>query len=241
MAGRPQPPRLDNMTSSQRSAPPARLRIMTQGPVPDSEREYAREKVLRVSRLARRPVLDAHAELRQEANPSLERPAIAKATLDVGGRRVRAHVVARDMHEAIDLLEARLRQRLRTLVERERALVHEGAAQAGGEWRHGDLASHRPEFQSRAVEEREVRRVKSLSPTPLTPDQAALEMTALSYDFFLFHDAASGVEIMLYRGADGHLVLKGKTAGDPGPFDVDPISPRTDASRGSRRAPQPQR
>ena len=207
------------------TSPLSDLRLMTRGTVCESEREYARLKVLEASRSASRPVLDAHAELRQESNPSLERPAIAKAALDVSGRQVRAHVAAESMREAIDLLEASLRRQLRTLAERERERVHDGAVPAVGEWRHSDLSSHRPEFHSRAVAEREVRRVKSLAPRQLTPEQAALEMTALSYDFFLFHDATSGGDSLLYRAADGGLSLMIQAAGDPGPFDVDPSSP----------------
>jgi hypothetical protein len=95
---------------------------------------------------------------------------------------------------------------LRTLAERERGGVHEGAMPAAGEWRHSDLPGHRPEFHPRAVAEREVRRVKSLAPTQLTPEQAALEMTALSYDFFLFHDATSGADSLLYRAAEEAVV-----------------------------------
>ena len=198
---------------------------MTQGAVDESTRDYARLKVLAASRTASRPVLDAHAELRQEPNPSLARPAIAKATLDVSGRRVRAHVAAESMREAIDLLEAGLRRQLRALSERERERVHEGREPAAGEWRHSDLPSDRPMFRPRAVAEREVRRVKNLAPARLTPEQAALELTALSYDFFLFHDATSGADSLLYRAAGGGLVLMIQAAGNPGPFEVDPIAP----------------
>jgi ribosome-associated translation inhibitor RaiA len=210
------------MTSRQ---PTSDLRLMTRGAVDESAREYARVKVLEASRSASQPVLDAHAELRQESNPSLERPAIAKATLDVGGRRVRAHVAAESMREAIDLLEASLRQQLRTLAGRERERVHEGKVPVPGEWRHSDLPSDRPVFWPRAVPEREVRRIKSLAPAKLTPEQAALEMTALSYDFFLFHDATSGGDSVLYRAADGRFVLKIQAPGDPGPFAVDSLAP----------------
>lgn len=216
------------MMTSQRTPSdrtPSDLRLMTRGAVHESDCEYARMKVLEAARSASRPVLDAHVELRQESNPSLERPAIAKATLDVGGRHVRAHVAAESMREAIDLLEARLRRQLRTRAERDRERVHEGAVPTAGEWRHGDLPSHRPEFQPRAVAEREVRRVKSLAPTPLTAEQAAHEMTALSYDFFVFDDATSGAGSLLYRAEDGRLVLMVQASDGTEPFEVDARSP----------------
>ncbi len=197
------------------------LRILTRGPVSEADRAYASEKVTAVARLAPRTVLDVHVELRREANPSLERPAIAKATLAVGGRSVRAHVAARGMREAIDLLDARLRERLGELAGRERAHIHRGAVPHSGEWRHGDQTSHRPEFRPRSAEKGEIRRVKRVSPDRLTPQQAALEMGARSYEFFLFADATSEADSLLYRGADGRLVLVTQVAGDPGPFAVD--------------------
>jgi ribosome-associated translation inhibitor RaiA len=77
-----------------------------------AEREYARTKVARVAKRARGPILFAKVDLHDEANPSWSRPAQAKAVLDVNGSVVRAHVGAPTLHEAIDLLEARLLHRL---------------------------------------------------------------------------------------------------------------------------------
>lgn len=202
---------------------PEELRLVTRGSVSEAESEYAREKLWRAVRDAPRPVLDAHAELRREVNPSLDRPAIAKVTLDVGGRRVRAHVAARGMYEAVDLLEARLTQQLRSFGDLQRA--HDAGVPASGEWRHADVLRDRPEFHPRPVEEREIRRTKAASPVPLTPDEAALEMVSLSYSFFLFHDATSGAESVLYRRAEGELALMRQSVGDSGGFDVDPAQP----------------
>jgi ribosome-associated translation inhibitor RaiA len=82
---------------------------------------YAREKVAHVARLAPGPVLLARVRLARAADPGVERPAMAQATLDVDGRLVRAHAAARRMHEAVDLLEARLRDRLEHLASHRRA------------------------------------------------------------------------------------------------------------------------
>lgn len=199
------------------------LRLVTRGVVSQQERDYAREKLWRAVQDAPRTVVDAHAELRHEANPSLDRPAIAKATLDIGGRRLRAHVAAASLREAVDLLEARLTQQLHTFCERQRA--HEAGERATGVWRHVDQLRDRPEFHPRPLDEREIRRSKAVSPLPLSPEEAALEMESLSHSFFLFHDATSGSESVLYQRADGELALMRQSPGHAGGFEVDPAQP----------------
>ena len=57
------------------------------------------------------PVLFARVDLRLFSDPARERPADAKASLDVNGSLVRAHVAAATITEAVDLLDARLRER----------------------------------------------------------------------------------------------------------------------------------
>ena len=67
-----------------------------------------------------RPVLFARLLLEMEPDPALERPAVAKATVDVSGRLVRAHVARPTMDEAIDLLTDRIRDGIRLIHERRR-------------------------------------------------------------------------------------------------------------------------
>jgi adenosine/AMP kinase len=83
------------------------VHVTARGQVSERARHAAEEKLAKLARLAPRPVLFARATLVREADPALERPAIAKATMDVSGRIVRAHVAAPEMSEAIDLLVVR--------------------------------------------------------------------------------------------------------------------------------------
>lgn len=85
------------------------------GPVTSTERAYAERKVARVQRFAPAPVLFTNIELRAETDPGLERPALAKATVDVNGHCVRAHADATTMFAAVDALAARLRRLLEDL------------------------------------------------------------------------------------------------------------------------------
>ncbi|MGZ4482647.1 MAG: sigma 54 modulation/S30EA ribosomal C-terminal domain-containing protein, partial [Gaiellales bacterium] len=145
----------------------------------------------------------ARVRLRRDADPALQRPAIAKASLDVNGRLVRAHVAAAGMHEAIDILEERMRRRLDELARRDEGRYHETGEASEGEWRHGDLPTQRPEFFPRPADERRIIRHKTPPLGAMTPERAALEMMLLDHDFLLFLDAESGREAVVYRATEG--------------------------------------
>lgn len=181
--------------------PQVALHLSTHGPVERNDVAYARDKVSHLFKMAGRPVLHASVRLIEETDPARERCAIAEATLNVDGRFARAHVAAPTMHEAVDLLEARLRRRLLMLSERAEAkhLRHRGE----GEWRHGDLPSHRPQYYQRPIDEREIIRRKTFELGALSIDEAAFEMELLAHDFFLFTELDGGVDTVLYQRRDG--------------------------------------
>ena len=169
--------------------------------------DYAREKIRRLGRLTRRPVLHASIKLSQHCDPSIERPVIARANLDVDGRLVRAQVEGATPREAVDLLAAALRHRL------ERAAAHwearRGAvpSDAPHEWRHESEPAHRPSYFPRAVDERRVVRRKSFAMQPCTVDEAVAEMELLDYDFHLFIEKGTAASAVLYRsGPTGYRV-----------------------------------
>jgi ribosome-associated translation inhibitor RaiA len=181
--------------------------VATHGPIGEHAAAYAEEKVRRACHLAPAPVLFARVALACHRNRSLERPYTAKATVDVGGRLVRAHVAAASATEAVDALESRLRRQLTDLGERREAHRRTGRAQAG-EWRHGSLPAHRPEFFQRPPEERRVVRRKSYALAALTPEEAARELHLLDHDFHLFTDLVSADEAVVYRRPDGELGIQ---------------------------------
>jgi hypothetical protein len=186
---------------------------------------HALEVVERVSALAPRRVLAGRLTLEQAQDPAVERPAVVKVTLDVGGRPVRAHVAGRELDEAIDLLESRLRRNLRHLAESERARRRKARIPLEGEWSHGDLATARPSWFPRPVEERKVRRRKTYALAELLPEEAALELSVLDYDFHLFSNRETAEENVVYRRSDGTLGLLQPTPGAtarPVPFEADP-------------------
>ena len=179
------------------------VQVSSKGAVSHEVREYARAKLVRTAAHARRPVLRAHVHLRLDPNPALDRPAIANAQVDVSGRLVCGHVAAREMREAVDLLDGRIRRGLETLAGRDEGRYHEPGTATPGEWRHGDLATRRPEFFPRPAEEREIIPRTTPAQGAMAEEVAILEMALLDQDFLLFADADSGDDACVYRRSDG--------------------------------------
>ncbi|KUN89505.1 integrase [Streptomyces bungoensis] len=194
-----------------RSAPQQapEIQVETQGEMPPGAAEYAQEKVRALTGRTREPVLYARVRLTRMANPAMQRPAIAQANLDVNGRPARAHVAATTMTEAVDLLQDRLAGRLGRLEQHWEARRGRTPAPGPHEWRHGDEPAHRPGYFPRPEEERQVVRHKSFSLARETPDEAALELEAMDYDFHLFTDIGTGEDSVLYRsGPTGYRLAQ---------------------------------
>ena len=182
--------------------------VSRRGPVGEHAADDAEQRVRHACRIAPRPVLRARVALVHDENPSLERPCTAKASVELDGHLVRAHVAASAITEAIDLLEARLRRRIDAAFERHESERAETGVPVAGEWRHGDLPTERPEFFPRPAEERRILRRKTFAPEPITPEEAAWQMELLDHDFHLFTDAPSGDEAVVWRRPEGVLGLQ---------------------------------
>lgn len=180
------------------------VRVTTRGDVARSDQAYARDKVSHVLRYTSVPVPFASVVLTAEANPARPNPAVAEAGLDVRGRSVRVKVATATMHEAIDLLEARLRQRLERVTGHARS---ESIRHRGDEWHHGDPAAHRPPYFDRAAEDREVVRHKSFAVGATSPEEAVLDMELLDHDFFLFTNTDTGEDNVVHRLSGGRYAL----------------------------------
>jgi ribosome-associated translation inhibitor RaiA len=174
----------------------------------EAARDYAERKVRAVVEAIGEPILHARVKLSIAPDPAVERPARAEAALDVNGQLVRARVAAHSLHEAVDLLEPRLRGRVAHAAERVRTLHLRPPETPSGEWRHGQVSTNRPAWYERPPDEREVVRRKSFALDELTIDEAALDMEMLDLDFYVFFELATGVDAVLHRRPDGRLGLR---------------------------------
>ncbi|HUP33241.1 MAG TPA: sigma 54 modulation/S30EA ribosomal C-terminal domain-containing protein [Gaiellaceae bacterium] len=181
------------------------LDVSVRGSVGEKDVRRLREKLLHALSRSPRPLLHAHATLLHEPGPAIEHPALAKASVELDGRVLRAHASAAHMAEAIDELEERLRRRIEDAFARARRRRRETGVAAPGEWRHGDLPTERPGYYPRPVEERRLLRRKTFALAPVTFDEAVSELEALDHDFYLFLDAETGEDALAFRPAEGQV------------------------------------
>lgn len=202
----------------------------THGRVPPELLPRAEEMVRRVAHTAPAPVLFARVAIAHDEDPAVERRVVAKATLDVNGHPVRGHVAAEHFDEAVDLLQARLRHGLEVLAEHRLARRSDSGDSGPGEWRHGDLPSHRPAHFPRPPEERELVVRKSYALADETIEEAATDLELLDHDWMLFTELQTGQDAVLVR-SDGtyRLLLAGADEPDiallPFPVVVDRQAP----------------
>jgi len=198
---------------------PSPIEVSVHGRVEHADVEYARKRLESVIDHLGEPVLFARLRLTMAADPARERPAMAQASLDIDGEVLRAHVAAQEMNEAADLLQRRLLDQVAQRASHRRALRRRSGLADPGEWRHGDLPTHRPDHFERPRDERRIVRHKTFALEELTPDEAAFDMEQLDYDFHLFRDLASGEDALLERLEDQtyRLTRLHPVAVDPGP------------------------
>ncbi|HEX6335374.1 MAG TPA: sigma 54 modulation/S30EA ribosomal C-terminal domain-containing protein [Jiangellaceae bacterium] len=177
--------------------------------IPESARARAGRKLAALARYVNEPILHARVRLTRSHDPALARPVIAQGNLDVNGRIVRAQVAAATAHEAVELLQARLRRRLERMARDWEARRGSRPVSAPHEWRHMSEPADRPDYYPRPESERQVVRHKTFAPAKVTPDEAALDMDLLDYDFYLFTDADTGQDSVIYRaGTTGYRLAQ---------------------------------
>lgn len=192
------------------------VEVTTRGRVSAEEVERASSVLGALDRYVPDPVLGARVMLRWEPNPRLERPARAEAELDVNGRLVCSRVAAAAMPQAIGELAEQLERQLKDFSDRRERMRLRVSRPDEGEWEHGELRAPRLPYFPRPVAERELIRRKTFALEPLDPLQAVEEMLDLDHDFYLFRDAGSGADAVVYRRDDGRIGLLGDLGGEEG-------------------------
>ncbi|WP_166350566.1 ribosome hibernation promotion factor [Phytoactinopolyspora limicola] len=180
------------------------INISADPAVPAAARDRACHKISALTRYASEPIL--HARIRfSGVDPRQGRSVTVQVNLDVNGRLLRAQVSADTPFAAIDLVEDRLRRGLARMARHWEA--RRGGTPRGGtgEWRHQATPTNRPPYYPRPVGERRVITHKTYAPARITPADAALDMDQMDYDFYLFTDADTGQDGIVYRaGATGY-------------------------------------
>jgi hypothetical protein len=166
--------------ASAAAAAGVRVAVHSRGPLGEPERDCAQAMIEAV--LAHRKV-DGPARVRLTAANCADRPALVQVNLRVCGARTRVQVPGRDAARAIAAAATRLERQIRRL------------STAWEPWPWPD-----PERRSLCVPGRgQVARLKTVRLHVGVPCQATAAMNAMDYDFYLFTDAETAEDAVVYR------------------------------------------
>jgi putative sigma-54 modulation protein len=156
--------------------------------VTEAIQEYAERKLGKLARQLADPTR-VELELTVERNPSIAANHVAEATVWTKGPVLRAREASSDMKASIDLLTDKLERQVKRYRQKRR---HEHE-------RHTNNASPVALPEEAPV----IVKTKQFTLTPLTPEDAVLQLELVGHDFFVFRNADSGEINVVYRRADG--------------------------------------
>ena len=163
--------------------------------VSESIREYAEQKIGKLGRHLNDPT-HVEVELAVEKNPSIADNQVAEATVWTKGPVLRARESSNDMKASIDQLADKLqRQVKRYKQKRSRRGSRQGREQPEGVPIGGDGT------------EPLIVKSKQFPVSPMTPEEAVLQLELVGHDFFVFQNADSDGVNVVYRRRDGHYGL----------------------------------
>jgi ribosome-associated translation inhibitor RaiA len=195
------------------------VRVETRGRVPEGSADLAAAKVSSLLQIAAEPVLSARVTVAVSADPAVERPAVAQATIDLNSRVVRAQAAGRTVRTAIEQMASRLQVRLGRTARSWAALRGTIPAAEPGQWRHQSIPADRPLYFPRPGDQRAVISHASYAARPETPEEAAAELVLLDYDFHLFTERSTGQDSVIYRTPGGYrLAMAHPKPGRLGPL-----------------------
>jgi ribosome-associated translation inhibitor RaiA len=187
----------------------AEIRVSLDGSIPADVTEEVRRRVGTVLDHLRQPVLSARVRLVRHGDPAVARPVTAQANVDVNGHLIRVQVEAETVGEALAQLEEKLRRNAERAAARWKDRTGRRPSAGPNEWRHIDEPAHRPSYFPRPAEDRRVLRHKTFGLAVCTVEEAAFDMDALDYDFYLFAELGSGQDSLLYRaGPTGYRLAQ---------------------------------
>lgn len=161
-------------------------------------RDYAREKVTRVTaKYLRRPG-DAHVILEVSKGRH-----IAEITLQAEHNQLFAKEETHDLYEAIDLAIAKLEHQAQKLKAKHRGHKGGSSARTAPGVAAGLLSAERRSRDGRP----KVIRTKRLPGKPMSVDEAVAILASSRDEFFVFTNAVSQTLAVLYRRKDGNYGL----------------------------------
>jgi putative sigma-54 modulation protein len=161
-------------------------------------RTYAEEKLGKLDRLVSDPTR-VELELAVEKNPSIADNHVAEATVWTKGPVLRARETSADMKASIDQLVGKLERQVKRYREKRRVAPRRHA-------REGGVPAEAPPLE---VEEdaTTIVKTKQFAVTPMSPEEAVLQLELVGHDFFVFRNAETEIINVVYRRRDGDYGL----------------------------------
>jgi putative sigma-54 modulation protein len=158
--------------------------------VSDSIRSYAEEKLSKLSKQLHELTL-VELELAVERNPSIAANQVAEATVFTKGPVLRAREASTDMKASIDQLTDKLQRQVKHYRDRRNRRANRSNGDQGG----APLALEDTEQQ--------IVKSKQFAVTPMTAEDAILQLELIGHDFFVFRNADSNEINVVYRRKSG--------------------------------------
>lgn len=188
----------------------AQITLVIDGPVDAASRVAAEDEIRCVLHRAPRPVESVRVKLTVDELRVHSQQAIAQASFEAKGTRIRAVSAGSTVSQAVERVAARLDRRLCHLTAGPaslRAII--------AEFRNGGLPDTRPDFFPRPPDQRKVVRHKSPAPVVIGVERAVSLMELQDYGFFLFTDQSDGIDSIVFQDGAA-LRYQRVTGGDAG-------------------------
>lgn len=178
-------------------------------PISDSLKKYAEDKIGKTVTQLEVGAIACEIVLYREKNKAIPNPAVCEVTVIMPGHVARVEESEEDMFAAIDVSAAKIARQLRkfkTRVQSKRTRKNEQMVDYQHEDSHPESELDLDRLMDELTEDEIVRR-KKIPYSPMTEDEAMVEIDLLGHDFFVYTDRDSGNVHVLYRRGDGSLGL----------------------------------
>ena len=178
-------------------------------PVTDALREYAEEKIGNSMKVMDIDPLVAEVVLFVEKNPANPRPAVCEVTLRTKGHIIRVEEHEEDMYAAIDVAAAKVVRQLRKY--KTRVIDYRMRETLKVDQVIEPTGASLDELMAELSADDEVVRVKEIEFTPMTEEEAMIQIDLLGHDFLVYTDRDTNeVNVMYRRTEGGYGLLKPK-------------------------------
>ncbi len=185
-------------------------------PISDSLRNYAEDKIGGSVEQLEVGAIACEIVLYREKNKAIPNAAVCEVTVIMPGHVARVEESEEDMFAAIDVAAAKIARQLRkfkTRVQSKRTKKNDQLSDLQREDAHSESDLDLDRLMEELTQDEIVRR-KKIQYSPLTEDEAMVEIDLLGHDFFVYTDRDSGDVHVMYRRGDGTLGLLTPDNGD---------------------------